>query len=352
VSAASVRANPTLSIEREEPYLDGDGTPTNYLRLSVPIDLSGRRGLSIEAAEASVRAATSDATRTKLERVVAALRVFDDCARARLDVEVLTASRAALVRAVEIARQRGKTGDASGYEVQRFELELEGHDDELASAQIEHRRARRQLAALVGRPGELEATSNLELPISVPALEPLLARARDRGDLQAARARESSARRRGTAAGRGWIPLPTLTAGAMTADFGDQTGTGYVAGLALTIPIFDRGQGDRARAAAERHLAEAEARYLDQQIPAAVQIAHATLVARVDQAQRLAAGQLVRLDAILRAAETGFREGKASVVELLDAHRQARTVRLRAIELRHQVIRDTRELDLAVGQRL
>jgi outer membrane protein TolC len=55
---------------------------------------------------------------------------------------------------------------------------------------------------------------------------------------------------------------------------------------------------------------------------------------------------------ILRAAETAFREGNASVVELLDAHRAARSVRIRALDLRHQVARDKRELELAVGQRL
>jgi cobalt-zinc-cadmium efflux system outer membrane protein len=352
VTAARARPNPSLSIEREEPYVDGSGLPTNYLRLAVPFDISGRRGQRVKAAEAGVRAATSDAARSRLELIIAALRLFDDCAHARMQVELLTTSRASLVRGVEIARQRGKTGDASGYEVQRFELELAGYDDDLASARIELRRARIQLATLVGRTGELDASSTLELPASVPPVESLLARATGRGDLRAAQLREEAARRSLSAAGRGWVPTPTLTAGAVTADLGDQTGTGYVAGLSLTIPIFDRGQGERARAAAERQLAEAEARQLQRQIPGTVQLAHDTLVARIEQARRLATGQLDRLDTILRAAETAFREGDASVVEMLDAHRAARAVRLRALELRRQVARDKRELELAVGQRL
>jgi len=352
VAVARVRPNPSLSIEREEPYVDGSGLATNYLRLMVPFDLSGRRGLQIDAAESGVRAATSDATQTKLELVVAALHVFDDCARARMTVEILTDSRASLVRAVEIARQRGKAGDVSGYEIQRFELELAGHDDDLATAQLELRRARAQLAALTGRPGELDASTALELPAGVPSVESLLAKASDRGDLRAAKLRGEAADRRARAAGRGWVPTPTLTAGAMTVELGDQTGTGYVAGLALSIPIFDRGQGDRARAAADRHLAGAEGRWLEQQIPRSVQVAHGTLVARIEQARKLATEQLDRLDVILRGAETAFREGKASVVELLDAHRAARTVRIRALDLRYQVARDKRELELAVGQRL
>ena len=352
VAAARVRPNPSISIEREEPFVDGTGLATNYLRLSVPFDISGRRSRQISAAEASVRAASSDATQTRHELVIQALRVFDDAARARLYVQILTDSRASLVRAVEIARKRGKAGDASGYEIQRFELELAGHDDDLATAQIELARARAQLAAVTGRIGELDASSTLDLPTAVPEVEALLAKANDRGDLRAAKLRGEAANGRASAAGRGWVPTPTLTAGAMTADLGDQTGTGYVAGLALTIPVFDRGQGDKARASAERQLANAEVRWLERQIPSAVHVAHATLVARIEQARRLATGQLDRLDVILVAAETAFREGNASVVELLDAHRAARGVRVRALDLRHQVARDKRELELAVGQRL
>ena len=352
VATARARPNPSLSIEREEPFADGDGRPTSYLRLAIPLDVSGGRGRRIAAAEAGVRAAAGAVARGRFELIVDGLCAFDDAARARMQVEILTAARAALVRAVEIARQRGKAGAASGYEAQRFELELEGHDDEIASAQIELRRARTRLAALVGRTGELDATATLELPAAVPPLDALLAKAADRGDLRAARLRGEAAARRVGAAARAWVPAPTLTAGAVTADLGDRTGTGYVAGLALSIPIFDRGQGERARAAADREAADAEARWLARQIPSAVQAAHATLLARIEQARRVEARQLDRLDVILRAAEAAFREGTTGVVELLDAHRVARAVHLRALELRHQVARDRRALELAVGQRL
>jgi cobalt-zinc-cadmium efflux system outer membrane protein len=352
VAAAQVRGNPSLSIEREEPFADSTGLPTNYLRLTVPFDVSGSRGRRIAAAETGVRAATRDAARGHFELIVDGLRAFDDAAHARMQVEILTVARESLVRAVEIARQRSKAGAASGYEVQRFELELEGHDDELASAQIELRRARARLAASIGRTGELDARATLELPAAVPALDALLSKAAGRDDLRAAQLRGEAATGRAGAADRGWVPAPSLTAGAMTADLGDRTGTGYVAGLALAVPIFDRGQSDRAKAVADRQVADAEARWLARHIPSAVHTAHATLLARIEQARRITAGQLDRLDLILRAAETAFREGNASVVELLDAHRAARAVRLRALELRHHVARDKRELELAVGQRL
>lgn len=352
VTIASARPNPSISIEHEEPFVDGTGFATNYLRLTVPLDISGRRGMQMEAAETGVRAASSDATQRKLELVVAGLRMFDECAHARMQVEILNDSRVSLVRAAEIARQRTKAGDASGYETERIELELAGYDDDLATARIDLARAQAQLAALIGRSGQLDAATTLELPASVPGAEALLAKAGDRGDLRAAKLRGEAADRRVDAADRGWVPIPTVMAGAMTADMGAQTGTGYVAGLEVSIPIFDRGQGAKARATADRHLADAEVQWLERQVPSAVQVAHSTLVARIEQARKLATGQLDRLDVILQAAEAAFREGNSSVVELLDAHRAARAVRIRALDLRHQVARDKRELELAVGQRL
>lgn len=352
LAAAQARPDPSLSIEREEPYLDGRGVATNYVRLTVPFEVSGQRGREVKAAKTDVLAATNEATHYELEIVLDALRVFDDAAHARLHVEQLTAARTELVRAVSIARERGKAGEASGYQVQRFEVELASHDDDLTTARIELTRLRSRLATIAGRPGELDAAAPLDLPASIPSLETLLAKGNARIDLRATQLRAEAARQRVSAGERGWVPQPALTIGAMTADLGDRTGTGYVAGLSLTIPVFDRGKADRARANAERQAAIATTRVLEREIPSAVRLAHSTLAARIDQVRQLETGQLARLDVILRAAETAFREGGASAVELLDAHRAVRAVRARALQLRHQVARDKRELELAVGQRL
>ena len=350
-AAAGVRANPTVGYEREEPFVDGRGAPTNYLRFTLPFDISGRRGRALDAATVGVHAATSEAAAGELERTIGALRVFDDTARARQQLELLIAARAELARAVEVARQRGKAGDAAGYQVQRFEVELAQHDDGIASARIELQRLRLRLAALVGRAGELDATTSFELP-TVPGIDVLLSKATARGDLRAAQQRTDAAERWISASERGWVPQPSLMVGAMTSDLGEQTGTGYAAGLTVTIPVFDRGQADRARATADRSAATAATRVLEREIPVAVRTAHTSLLARIDQARALEADQLGRLDGILRAVEVAYREGNASAVELLDAHRAARAVRLRALDLRYQVARDKRELELAVGRRL
>ena len=56
----------------------------------------------------------------------------------------------------------------------------------------------------------------------------------------------------------------------MSADVGDETALGYTLGLAFPLPIFERGQAERARASAARRAAEADTRWLETQVPAAV----------------------------------------------------------------------------------
>ena len=65
---------------------------------------------------------------------------------------------------------------------------------------------------------------------------------------------------------------------------------------------------------------------------------------RIVQSEQLTRSQLSRLEPLLKSAETAYREGHSSVVELLDAYATARNTRLRDLELR----RDARlaELDL------
>ena len=352
IVAAGIRANPTLGFDREEIFPDG-GSATNYARLTLPVDVSGRRGRRVAAARASAGAVAADAEISRLELVVDGLRVFHEAAYARLHVESLRADREALVRVVEIVRRRTSAGAASGYDLQRFELELAAYDDLLASAETALWVARSRLAALVGKPRQtMDAGGSLELPAAPAALESLLSGAlAQRGDVRAARLRVESAEAHRAAASRAWIPDFGLSAGIMSADVGDETALGYTLGLALSLPFFDRGQAERARASAARRAGEADGRWLETQVPAAVTLRHATLLRRIEQAQRFDAEQLARLDALLRAAEAAYREGQSTVVELLDAYETARDTRLRGLELRRDARLAELDLWLALGRR-
>ena len=350
VSAASVRDNPTLAIDREEVFPDG-GTATHYLRVTVPIDLVGRRTRRVAAARTEARALAADTDTARSALVVDGLRTFYQTAHARAHLALLRADRDTLARAAEVVRTRSSAGAASGYDLQRIELELAAYDDRIATADDAHQRSRAELGGLVGI-AAVDAATTLELPAAPAPIEALAVDATTtRGDHRAAGLRADTAAQRAALARRGWIPAFGISAGAMSAEGGDDTAYGYTIGLTLSLPLFDRGQGDRARAEAERRHAEAERRVLDATVPVRIRVARDALARRIEQSRRLATAQLARLDDLVRAAETGYREGATGIVELLDAYRTARETRLRDLELRRDAQLDRLELWLALGRR-
>ncbi len=352
VVAAGVRAEPVIAIDREEVFPDR-GVATNYARLTWPLDVSGRRRRRIAAAHSTVAAAQADADRARVEIVIDALRVFYDAAHARLHVDALRTERETLVRVVEIVRKRAGAGAASGYDVQRFELALTAYDDLLTSAETRLFAARTEVAALLGRPDELvDAAASLGVPARPPTLASLVSTALDgRDDLRAARLRGDSADQLAAEAARAWIPGLGLSAGVMSQDVGADTAIGYTVGLAIALPIFDRGRAAGARARAARRTADADARVIAVKVPAALRATHVALERRIAQAELFATAQLSRLEALLRAAETGYREGDRSVVELLDAYQTARDTRLRDLELRRDARTAELDLWLVLGRR-
>lgn len=352
VRAAAIRAEPRLAGDREEVFPSGGGVATNYLRLVIPIDLSGRRGRAVDAARAGVDAARAQGDVERFGLVVDALRVFRGAQYHRLRVALMTAERAALVRVVDIVAERAKAGDASGYDQQRLLLELTAYDDGIAAAAIELRASQRRLATLLDRSGALVDASGDLQPGAPPALDAIAAEAlARRGDYRAAKARIAAANEERSAAGRTWVPTLELTVGGMSQDAGTDRAFGYVAGLALNLPIFDRGSAAAARAEAARRAATADARWLERYVPDAIRTAHETWVARIEQARSFQATQLARLAQLLASAEAAYRDGGGTIVELLDAYRSAREARLHELELRRDASLAELDLWLALGGR-
>jgi outer membrane protein TolC len=348
--AASIREEPTVALEREEVFPDG-GLATSYARLDLPLDVSGRRGKRVESARAAAAAVEADGGRARVQVTVDALHAFTAAAHARLEVELLRREREALVRVVDIVRKRVAAGAASGYDLQRIELELTAYDDLTASAETRLNAARIALATFAGVEQPLvDAESALELPAR-PAAAASSAVLAGRGDYQAAKLRARSAAGLAAEARRGWVPAFGLSAGGMRQDTGDETAYGYTVGLSFSLPIFDRGRATAARARAARRAALADQRLLEITVPAAARARQESLERHIAQAEQLASRQLSRLEPLVRSAETAYREGSSSVVELLDAYATARNTRLRDLELRRDARIAELELWLVLGRR-
>lgn len=348
VTDARVLPNPSIAADREEVFVSGEGEPENILRLSIPLNLSGRRGRRVRAAEAGVAAARAERALGIELLVLDALDIYYDAAYARERAGVLHDGRDELAKLVDVVRARRSAGDVSGYDLDRLELELGAYDDAIADAETELAIARRRLGVLVGEPDRpFDASAQLELAGPPPRAAPPA----QRGDVRAARLRVTQVEAELAAARRAWVPSLLLSGGLKTTEAAGDRSTGYVAGLALELPIFDNGQADRARSAARRRERRAEARAALRAATLAVATAREEVARRQAQTTTYQETQVKRLPDLLRRALTSYREGDRPIVELLDAYRTARDIRLRHLELRRLVRKADIGLRRALGHR-
>jgi outer membrane protein, heavy metal efflux system len=349
-TSAAARPNPSVGYDREALLSDGGGA-TDYLRFSLPLEISGRRAARKAAADAEVAALTAESDGARFALTVEALRSFRLARYERARSELLRAERAALQSAVEVVRRRTAAGATSGYDLQRIELELAAYDDSVLSAETQLVAARVELGTWIGAPEGVDAAGTFALPEAPAPLSSLSDSLDDRPELRAAAARSRGADALAKAARRGWIPDLVLTAGLMNQDTANDSDLGYTAGLALTLPIFEHGQADRARAQASQLRVSATRELFSRTARSAIRLRHASLIRATERARSVEQSQLARLAQLLRSAETAYRDGAGNIVELVDAYATARDLRLRALELVRDAQLAQLELWLALGRR-
>ena len=259
---------------------------------------------------------------------------------------------AALVRHAESletlaarARARATAGEATGLEARRLELEASEARGDLAAAEVERDTARAALAAwTVLSDGAVPARS--ALPAGAPDLE-----ASDSPSVRLREAEARAAEAERTLASR-LLFSPEVRAGYQTQR--DPAGTersGPVLSASLSLPLFDRGQADRARAAARLRSAQAELALARAAASAEAPVARAsfTRLAAAAATARAALADVSRLEDAARAAWTA---GEMPLTDLLDTLRSALGVRLRDAESHAAALAAHAALEAAAGRPL
>jgi len=324
------RTNPTLSYAYEQTAAGGQRNSQSIVALEQPLEITGVRGaryeaarLRREAAEAGLRAAGGQ-VRFEITQAYALAQAADE--------RMALAERAATAfdRAQRVTGERLVAGDVSGYEARRIRLEGARYAVLRAEAALARRTAFVALAAMVSA-----ASDSLVLPALAPAeaLPPMssaigrdsiltLALARH-PELVAAERQAGAALADARAAGRERIPVPIASVGWKT----ERTATGgsrldgFVAGIALPLPFWDRRGGAVAAAQADAHRRGAEVEMLRRRVAREAEEAYAALRTAEEEVARLAPALGPEAAAALSAAEAAYAEGEISLVEWLDAVR-------------------------------
>ena len=343
-------ANPAVAYTRE----DAGAAVDDFLLVSQQMPLWGRRRLMGEAARHAVSARAADVD-ARLLAVEAELRhVFTDLLLAQDRVRSLEAGVDRLDELIAVLRTREEQGEGSRFDRLRAEREGAEVDADLALARIDRRRAQARLAAFLAEgtdPDGLTAAGGLDdyavHPIPAPAAAQLPE------GRQEYRALGLEAQRWGAeerAARRLRLPTAQVTGGMKRSRVLGPMDTGFVLGASVSLPLFNRGQAQAARAAAARARLEAERRTLAARIAAEVHAASAAAVGARALADRYRADSVSRADELVAIATAAYEEGEFGILELLDAHRVSLSANLRSLDLSAAARRGAVALDRAAGR--
>lgn len=324
--------NPQVSWDRES-FSDA-GESEDSLLITVPIELSPRRSTESHLARAHVATANAEAARTTSAAVARGLALFYDLIADQKRGEIQARALARLNQAADVMKRRKEEGAASGYEQARIEVEAEFAASALRQIRARTERRRKELALTLGADpvarftGALDADANLKSLAVSDGQE----RAASRPSATLLRSAVSKAEQASDTAAQTWIPDLAITAGPRLRT-AHEASYGYVAGLTLDLPFFSRGQGLRAQSQARQRHAQARAKAAARAADIEVVGAQHMLMAAMEEARIFDEATRDRVERLERAAESGYREGQRSLVELLDARRARTAVDFRRLEL-------------------
>ncbi len=346
ITQAQVRPNPEFSALIEDTRR---ATRTTTLQMNQPIELGGKRGARIEAAERSRDAASLELDAKRAEIRAAVTAAFFDVLVAQERLWLAQASVELAQRATAAAARRVTAGKVSPVEETRARVAEAGARVELATAASELATARRRLAATWANPSPRfeRAEGDPEALPPLPDLADLNARLAASPSLL--RAKIEVERRQALAQVERSRRVPDLTV-SLGAKRNEELGLNQaVFGVSMPIPVFDRNQGNLLEALrrtdkARDQLSAAEIRLLNE-----LAVAYERLSTARQETASLRRDVLPGAQSALDAATRGFELGKFSFLDVLDAQRtlfQARAQSLRALAEAH---RSAAEIERILG---
>jgi len=305
-------------------------------------------------------AAEYDCEKVAALLVQAGLDVIRDVRAAFADVR-LAARRAELSdevaalldRGSELAQARLRAGDVSELEAAAPGVEALGARADAARARRDVAAAREQLRALLGlgegpRPEFVLRPPGEERPVVDEAV--LVSRAlAARPDLRAAEMGVQASAERAGLSNWDFLALSGIL------DANDRKGKDGVEvgpGAELPIPLFDRGQGRRARADAELEKASRHYVAVRERIAAEVRLARVRYLAAREALEISRAQIVATLEEAHRRAERAHEAGETSALPVLEAARRLADARRREAESEAELHRAKAELERSVGRNL
>ncbi|WP_240342372.1 TolC family protein [Methylococcus sp. EFPC2] len=337
IVAAGVLPNPRITYGRYQLLSQKntmyDGNVQQEYTLEVPVQIAGQRGARVEAAEKRVAKteAEVEADFAELTRNVWTLFIKLLVGRERVAILEQAAQDLNYLRTLVAGREQA--GSASPYDVLRMSVEAQSVETRLDSARADLAATGGELGMLLGFPDWKPDALGTLAPIGIAADSRRLWEEAEHSnpELVAAQRAEQAADAGLEQARRERWPTPSILLG--SAFTNRPYGNAFFAGVSVELPLFDRGQGGMARAAAEKQTVLLERDLLRAKTRTELDRAVELLARRRASLDKFEREVLGRLPDLKQMAESAYRLGKGTLLELLDAARSRTDIRLSHVEL-------------------
>src|ERR1041385_9163172 len=326
---ARLRPNPQLTVGLSDLPLNLSGPliqeQTYSYGISHTIELGGKRSKRIDVADAN-----SDLARGQFQMVV--WQLTNDVKRKFYTV-VLNQSLLNLAREnestfeeiVKHTTELVNAGEISGLDLERVEVEKLKFDTDLANSERDYEVALRDLRFALGgdyRTMDVDVSGTIDYEAYQFSFTELRDRAlAERPDLKAAQLSEKAADANIRLQNAQRIPDLTVGGGIDQVPSGTST---YTAGIGITLPVWDRNQGERAKALIAKKQAQNQTQLITNQVLSDVDKAMVAFEMQRRRVDLYRSGVVTKVNEIQRLTEVALRAGESSTLELLDAIRTRR----------------------------
>lgn len=327
---ARLRPNPAVTIGSSGLPLKFNGPfltqQTFAYNISQDFELGGKRQKRITVANAN-----SEVARAQFEIVVWQLtndlkKKFYTVLLTRSLLDLSRENEKTFAEIVQHTTDVFKSGEISGLDLQRLEVEKLKFDTDLANSERDYELALRDLRVTLGGDYRAMDVDAAGAPDYYQSYDFTFADLRDkalaaRPDVKAAQLSERAADADILLQDAQKIPDLTVSAGVNQVVAG---GSNYNVGVGITLPTSDRNQGERAKALIEKKKAQNQEQLLTNQILSDVDKAVIAFNIQKRRVELYRTGVLTKVTDIQTATEFALKAGESSTLELLDAIRTRR----------------------------
>lgn len=338
VQQAGLLPNPTLEVERVDRKRADDVRETTFL-ISQPLELGGKRGARVQAAERGRDSAAAALTARQAEIRANVIDAWFAVLAAQEQLRLAQESSELAQRAAQATGRRVVAGKVSPVEETRAKVAAASVTLELLRARSELAVARKKLSAMWGNPSPRfeKADGDIDQLPALPdqamlhhrlAQAPAMALARSELASRQSLAQVELSRR---------VPDVTLNLGSKRSE--ELGRSQLIVGFSVPLPLFDRNQGNVLETARRVDKARDELSSTALRLDSDLAQAREDFDLAREQALALRTDIVPGAQSAYAATTTGFENGKFGFLDVLDAQRtllDARSQYLNALAQAHR----------------